>query len=49
MQEPERKEDEAADTLLRGRNITDSAPHLIEPKAYAFDGWSMVPFEPEST
>lgn len=49
MKEPERNEGEAADAQVRRPDASHGEHHLVEPKAYAFDGWSMVPLEPEST
>lgn len=48
MNEPERNEDTAPDGDIAAAQTTPGEQLLIEPKAYAYDGWSMVPFEPES-
>lgn len=44
MQEPKREEDTAE---LRSAEQQDSEPEelVTEPRAYAFDGWAMVPLE----
>ncbi len=47
MQEPERKEGEVDKSARQPQSLIDGAP-MVEPKAYAFDGWSMVPLEPVS-
>lgn len=48
MKEPERKEDKAVDAHIHEPEIIPDEQLATAPKAYAFDGWSMVPLAPES-
>jgi len=48
VKEPERKEDKALDARIQEPEITPDEQLAAAPKAYAFDGWSMVPLAPES-
>jgi hypothetical protein len=45
VQEPERKEEAAVDAYTRQPPEKPIEPFVSEPKAYAFDGWGMVPLE----
>lgn len=45
MQEPERKEEDAADAYVRQPRARSTEAFASEPKAYAFDGWGMIPLE----
>jgi hypothetical protein len=43
VQEPKREDADVADAPAPGRAAT---PEPVEAKAYAFDGWGMVPLDP---
>ena len=45
MKEPERKEDAATDEVDGQPQTAPFEAFASEPKAYAFDGWGMVPLE----
>ena len=45
MKEPKREEDAVADERTAEREVSPPQEVVIEPKAYAFDGWAMVPLE----
>jgi len=45
VKEPDNKEG-AADEPARETQAIPFEAYATEPKAYAFDGWSMVPIEP---
>ncbi len=45
MQEPNREEDAALDASREAKPVARSEEFTVEPKAYAFDGWGMVPLE----
>ena len=45
MKEPERKEQAASDEAACQPEVAQTESFAPEPKAYAFDGWGMVPLE----
>jgi hypothetical protein len=45
VKEPERKEEAALDEGVRQPHAIQTEVFSSEPKAYAFDGWGMVPLE----
>ncbi len=45
MQEPKRDEEDAAEEHILAPQTIAAEAFVLEPKAYAFDGWGMVPLE----
>ena len=45
MKEPKRDEDVVAEQRAAEQEVSHSQEMTVEPKAYAFDGWAMVPLE----
>ena len=45
MKEPEREEQTGGDEGARQSHAIQTEVFASEPKAYAFDGWGMVPLE----
>lgn len=48
MKEPKREEDAVAEQRAAEQEVSHSQEMTVEPKAYAFDGWAMVPLEFDS-
>lgn len=44
MQEPDSEDGDLAEALTMERDAAPEA-RVAEPKAYAFDGWGMIPLE----
>lgn len=45
VKEPKREEDAVAEQRTAEQEVSHSQEMPVEPKAYAFDGWAMVPLE----
>jgi hypothetical protein len=48
VKEPKREEDAVADQCTAEQEMSLPQELETEPKAYAFDGWAMVPLEFDS-
>lgn len=48
MKEPKREEDAVAEQRTAEQETSQPQEMTVEPKAYAFDGWAMVPLEFDS-
>lgn len=45
MKEPKREEDVVAEQRTAEQEVSHPQEPAVEPRAYAFDGWAMVPLE----